>query len=113
MIEAPIVKKKNTLIASKFLPDKYSSLPPRRSVELSKYGEKRYIVFNTTSDPDRKDVKKVKHFLHFLFKVNYSNRIYVPLNLKDTTNIKKSKVFVEYGNNHALIKSLLSQRFWI
>ena len=39
--------------------------------------------------------------------------VFVSGKVKPNQNIIKSKVFVEYGNNHALIKSLLSQRFWI
>lgn len=66
------------------------------------------------SDIDGLYMKKLKSFLDFLFKVNYSNKIYVPLNLtEDTVNIKRYKVYIGKGNNSLLIKSLLKRRFWL
>lgn len=66
------------------------------------------------NDPDAHYMKKLKSFLDFIFKINFSNKIYVSLALcDDTNNISKYKVFVGRGNNSLLIKSLLKRRFWI
>lgn len=72
------------------------------------------MAFSMNSDIDGLYMKKLKSFLDFLFKVNYSNKIYVPLNLtEDTVNIKRYKVYIGKGNNSLLIKSLLKRRFWL
>lgn len=72
------------------------------------------MAFSLSSDSDGLYTKKLKSFLDFIFKVNFSNKIYVSLQLsEDTTNIKKYKVFVGKGNNSLLIKSLLKRRYWM
>lgn len=38
LIEAPSVKKKNAIIPSKYLPEKFSNIPPRRNVEINRVG---------------------------------------------------------------------------
>lgn len=39
------------------------------------------MAFSLNSDTDALYMKKLKSFLDFLFKINYSNKIYIPLNL--------------------------------
>lgn len=72
------------------------------------------MAFSMSLDSDGLYMKKLKSFLDFLFKINYSNNVYINLQLsEDTTNIKKYKVFIGKGNNSLLIKSLLKRRFWL
>lgn len=49
-----------------------------------------------------------------LFKVNFSNAIYVDINiLKNQENSQtKFKVFIGRGNNSLLVKSIIKRRFW-
>lgn len=59
--------------------------------------------------------KKIKHYLEFIFKVNYSNMIYVDLALTkadDIGRIPKYKVYIGRGNNSLLVKSIIKRRFW-
>ena len=55
--------------------------------------------------------KKITSYIMFLYKVNFSNSIYVDLSLSN--NSKLYKVKIGLGNNHRLIKSLLKRRFWL
>lgn len=72
------------------------------------------MAFSINSDSDGLYMKKLKSFLDFIFKINYSNKIYISLQLADDNyNIKKYKVFIGKGNNSLLIKSLLKRRFWL
>lgn len=72
------------------------------------------MAFSANLDPDALYMKKLKSFLDFLFKLNYSNRIYSSLQLsEDMINLSKYKVYVGKGNNSLLIKSLLKRRFWL
>lgn len=72
------------------------------------------MAFSMNSDPDALYMKKLKSFLDFLFKINYSNKVYVSLQLsEDLANIYRYKVFIGRGNNSLLIKSLLKRRFWL
>ncbi len=69
---------------------------------------------NVTSDTIYE--KKITTLIEFLYKVNFSNSIYVDLSLTGNTNryIKKTyKVFVGPGNNSELIKSVVKRRFWL
>ena len=67
-----------------------------------------------TYDEDALYMKRLKAMLDFLFKVNYSNKICTNLQLSDDTlGLFKYKVYVGYGNNSLLIKSLLKRRFWL
>ncbi len=55
---------------------------------------------NITSDTIYE--KKITNFIEFLYKVNFSNSVYVDLSLSGNADryIKKTyKVFVGYGNN--------------
>ena len=69
-------------------------------------------IANASGDPDSLYMKKLKSFLDFIFKINYSNQIYIPLQLSNS-NIRKYKAYVGNGNNSLLIRSLLKRRFWI
>jgi hypothetical protein len=70
---------------------------------------------NATSDDQYN--KRLKSFLDFLFKINFSNNIYVNLQLKSLEDVEeptdKYKVFVGLGNNSNLIKSLIKRRPWM
>jgi hypothetical protein len=73
----------------------------------------------TKNSSDEQYNKKIKGYLDFLFKINYSNSIYINLQLApldDTANTihhQKYKVYVGAGNNSLLIKSLLKRRPWL
>ena len=72
----------------------------------------------TKNSSDEQYNKKIKSYLDFLFKINFSNQIYISLQLTaldDTIsfNNSKYKVYVGPGNNSLLIKSLLKRREWI
>jgi hypothetical protein len=59
--------------------------------------------------------KKLKNFLDFIFKINFSNNIYVDLTLSKYENPKDCrsyKVYVGRGNNSTMVESLLKRRFW-
>lgn len=51
----------------------------RRTVSISKPSQARSMAFSLSSDGDSQYWKKLKNFFDFLFKVNYSNNIYVSL----------------------------------
>ena len=60
--------------------------------------------------------KKITTFIEFMYKVNFSNSIYVDLSLSGNANryTKKTyKVFVGPGNNSELIRSVVKRRFWL
>lgn len=68
------------------------------------------MTFSLTSN-DAVYERKITRYIEFLYKINFSNGIYVDLSLskpKTTYKIKIGK-----GNNSLLIKSLLSRRFWL
>lgn len=91
-----------------------SSNSYRRKVSISRVNSQKFMAFSLNQDSDGLYMKKLKSFLDFIFKVNYSNNIYVSLQLSDDTiNIKKYKVYIGKGNNSLLIKSLLKRRFWL
>lgn len=49
--------------------------------------------------------KKIKIFMDFLYKVNFSNRVYIDMQLLPIeAPIQKYKIYVGKGNNHLLIK---------
>lgn len=86
----------------------------RRKISIGRVNTQKFMAFSMSSDIDGLYMKKLKSFLDFLFKINYSNKIYVPLNLtEDTVNLKKYKVYIGRGNNSLLVKSLLKRRFWL
>ena len=55
--------------------------------------------------------KKITSFLSFLYKINFSNCIYIDLSLSSSG--KNYKVKIGSGNNRQLIKSLIKRRFWL
>ena len=60
--------------------------------------------------------KKITTFIQFLYKVNFSNSIYVDLSLgrSNLHNPKPEfKVKIGSGNNSLLIKSVVNRRFWL
>lgn len=71
------------------------------------------MVFSLSlSGSDTVYERKITSFIEFLYKINFSNCIYMDLSLslpKTTTY----KVRVGLGNNGMLVKSLLKRRFWI
>lgn len=71
----------------------------------------------TKNSSDEQYNKKIKAYLDFLFKINFSNNVYISLQLAPLDNTisvgQKYKVFVGSGNNSLLIKSLLKRREWI
>jgi hypothetical protein len=81
-----------------------------------------FSISDVTSDKVYK--KKIDSYLEFLYKVNFSNCIYVDLRLSEepindihtnstSTLLTRYKVFVGKGNNSMLIKSLIKRRFWL
>lgn len=62
--------------------------------------------------------KKITSFVEFLYKVNFSNSLYVDLSMSSqpnrlVANKKTFKVFVGPGNNSELVKSVIKRRFWL
>jgi len=58
-----------------------SSSMGKKTVQISKPVQPRSMSFQLSGEYDSQYMKKLKNFLDFLFKVNYSNNIYVSLNL--------------------------------
>lgn len=86
----------------------------KRVVQISKPVQPKSMSFQLNGEYDSQYMKKLKSFLDFIFKVNYSNSIYVPLDLCKPDEIvgPKYKVFIGKGNNSLLVKSLMKRRFW-
>jgi hypothetical protein len=92
-----------------------SSSIAKRVVQISKPTNAKTMCFQLSGDGDGQYMKKLKNFLEFLFKINYSNNIYVPLNIPkpdETINYIRYKAYVGKGNNSLLVKSLIKRRFW-
>lgn len=73
------------------------------------------MCFQVSGDGDNQYMKKLKNFLDFLFKVNFSNNIYVPFDFAkpdETVMYPRYRAYVGKGNNSLLVKSLLKRRFW-
>lgn len=91
----------------------------RKKININKALTLNRFMRFTKNNSDEQYNKKLKSYLDFLFKINYSNNIYVSLqlvSLDDTINVNishKYKVYVGQGNNALLIKSLLKRRQWI
>jgi len=85
----------------------------RRVVAIGKKCISRSMSFHLSGDADTTYPKKLKSFLDFLFKINYSNGLYVDLSFsKDDETYPKFKMFIGRGNNSLLIKSIIKRRFW-
>lgn len=115
--EMPLTKRQSLIFAQPLNlqhPRTASASSCRRKVSIGRVNSQKFMAFSLNSDSDGLYIKKLKSFLDFIFKINYSNKIYVNLQLsEDTINIKKYKVYVGKGNNSLLIKSLLKRRFWL
>lgn len=60
------------------------------------------MTFQLNSDGDLNYQRKIKSYLDFLFKVNFSNNIYVNLDInyeEYTYGATRYKVFIGRGNN--------------
>lgn len=66
------------------------------------------------SEGDYGYYKKIKNYLEFIFKVNFSNKMYTNINLNHDEGMphQRYKVFVGRGNNSLLVKSIIKRRFW-
>jgi hypothetical protein len=85
----------------------------RRVLALARPPITRSMSFSLSGDADSTYQKKLKSYLDFLFKINYSNNLYVELSLsKPDDTLPKYKVFIGRGNNSLLVKSILKRRFW-
>ena len=87
----------------------------KRTVNISKSTHNKPMAFHLSGDNDGQYCRKLKNFFDFLFKVNFSNNIYVSLELNkhdDISSVVRYKVYVGKGNNSLLIKSLLKRRYW-
>ena len=73
------------------------------------------MSFNLSIDPDVIYMKKIKQYFDFLFKVNFSNRKFANMELKELkdSQFKRHKIFVGWGNNHQIIKYCFKSRFWV
>jgi hypothetical protein len=71
------------------------------------------MCFQLSGDGDGQYTRKLKNFLDFLFKLNYSNNIYIPFELaKPDETVPKYRAYIGRGNNSLLVKSLIKRRFW-
>jgi hypothetical protein len=87
----------------------------RRSISISKPSLSKSMAFSLSGDGDGQYWRKLKNFFDFIFKINYSNNIYVCLELakpEETISSSKFKVYIGKGNNSLLIRSLMKRRFW-
>lgn len=53
----------------------------RRSISIGRPSQSKSMAFSLSNDGDSQYWKKLKNFIDFLFKINYSNNIYVSLEL--------------------------------
>jgi hypothetical protein len=85
----------------------------RRVVAVVRNSIARSMSFHLSGDADCTYPKKLKSFLDFLFKINYSNGLYVDLSFSKTDEAStRYKMYVGRGNNSLLIKSIIKRRFW-
>jgi hypothetical protein len=74
----PNIQKKQCLFeAPTLLRTSATSAGSKRVVQIAKTPGPRQMNFNLNSDPDSQYTRKIKNFFEFIFKVNYSNNIYV------------------------------------
>ena len=88
--------------------DANNSLPPpkaatnRKNASVSKTLHKKTMTFQMNNDGDMNYSKKIKSYLDFLFKVNFSNSIYVNLDIsyeEYSYASSRYKVYIGKGNN--------------
>ena len=80
---------------------------PTKSVVLSARKHSRVMSFNPMQEYEEEYRKKLKTFLDYLYKVNFSNGVFIEMNLLPVdieSNIKRYKIHVDKGNNSNLIK---------
>lgn len=65
LFEAPMIRNTSTSMS-------------KRVVQISKPNYSRAMCFQISGDGDNQYMKRFKNFLDFLFKINYSNNIYIP-----------------------------------
>jgi hypothetical protein len=97
------------------MPNNNSSTISRRAIKLNKPANINNINLHLGNERDSIYAKKLKSYIDFLFKVNYSNSIYVDLalvKLDEAYKLRKYKVYIGRGNNSLLVKSLIKRRFW-
>ena len=71
------------------------------------------MSFHLAGDLDSNYSKKLKAFLDFIFKINFSNNLYVDLSLSKPEDMTpKRKMYIGRGNNSLLVKSIAKRRFW-
>jgi hypothetical protein len=67
LFEAPVYREKSITTSQS-----------SRKIQISRPGTPKFLVFHLNSDHDNQYMKKLKSFLDFLYKINFSNNIYVP-----------------------------------
>lgn len=79
-------------------------LPLRKPVT-----RKDYFVFGMSDKPSNESQNKIELYRDFLWKVNYSNCLYV----HTPENIDYSyRAYFGFGNNSCMLKSIMRRRFW-
>ena len=77
---------------------------------MTPFKEKMVFSLSLTST-DQVYERKITSFVEFLYKLNFSNGLYVDLTLSQPKTTYRVKV--GRGNNGSLVRSLLKRRFWL
>jgi hypothetical protein len=107
--------KKSTLFEPPACRASLSACNNRRTISISRASPTKNMGFSLSNDGDGQYGRKLKNFFDFLFKVNFSNNIYVSLQLNkpdETITPTKYKVYICRGNNSLLVRGLMKRRFW-
>jgi hypothetical protein len=78
------------------------SITSRKTSNITKALHKKTMTFQLNNDGDLNYHRKIKSYLDFLFKVNFTNNIYVNLDInyeEYTYGTIRYKVFIGKGNN--------------
>jgi len=111
----PSPSKKSTLFEPPACRASFSAYNNRRTINICRTSPTKNMAFSLNNDGDGQYGRKLKHFFDFLFKVNFSNNIYVSLQINksdETINPSKYKVYICRGNNSLLVRALMKRRFW-
>lgn len=86
----------------------------RRSPQASQSLQRKMGFQLSVNEGDVGYCRRIRNYLEFLFKVNFSNCLYANLDIRyeDSASHPKRKVFVGQGNNSQLVRSILKRRFW-
>lgn len=86
----------------------------RRTPQLAQSLQKRMGFQLSVNEGDVSYCRKIRNYLEFLFKVNFSNSIYANLDIRyeEATSYPRCKAYIGQGNNALLVKSILKRRFW-